>query len=855
VTAAPGGAFACARAPRDAPRRPARAARRAAAARARRDLDLEMVASIRKAAALVWISGEFDTARTQSRRWLSRARDTGDTLSWCQALLNIGVADLFQQHWRDARRSYSELLRLTRLAHLSAMEGYARIGDSYLALSDGDAVAAERGYRQALRLLPGTDAFALHAARAGLANALYQQIKPDAARREYERVLADSRARGDRRNELAALNDLGAIEFQLGDPGLAANYYREAAEGQRRLGNVLYSRTALRNMGLCLEALGHSEGACAIFDSLALLSHRDRNFDQAANLLGDLARVRRGKGRYAEAESVARRVVAARDSISMDAWTSGVVELGEVLLVRGRAEDVRSLYGEVTATLPPERLATQNEALLLEKLGVCEIAPGDAEAAVAPLRRSSELLRGARGVVGVAAVRVEASLARAFAGLGKRDSALAHFRSVAAAWERGRAAPSNPVWREAMSGGIALLYGRYASLLLDPSSGGTESQRVANAFMVLQPFRSRTLEDALRGAEGRSMLPRVTLYRLQREVLRPGEVLVDVFSAPETTFVFAVTRAGIHVAGAPGRTRLGPRLSRFRDMLAARNAEPALVDASARLLGSDLLGRLSAPIKASRVVLIAAGTLGDLPLGMLRLPGDREPLALSHQVAMIPSATLLAASRAVRGSGPAKGVLALSRATDAEGRRLPGVERETRWLRREIPGAQVRANDADLSIDDMLRGVGGREVLHLAAHSRAPARAPWRAGFLLGRGAGEDAYLTASRISTLHVKARVCVLASCTSAGVGDPEGIPNLAAAWLSAGATAVVATLWPQDDEATTDFVVLFYSRLQQGESAGSALRETQRTLRSRGGAGSVAAAGFVLIGDPTTPAVLAR
>ncbi len=476
-------------------------------------------------------------------------------------------------------------------------------------------------------------------------------------------------------------------------------------------------------------------------------------------------------------------------------------------------------------------------------------------AAVAPLRQSSELLRGVRGVVGVAFVRVEASLARAFVDLGKRDSALVHFRSAAAAWERGRAAPSDPAWREAMSGGIALLYGRFASLLLDPSSGGTESQRVANAFMVLQPFRSRTLEDALRGAEGRSILPRVPLDRLQREVLRPGEVLVDVFSAPETTFVFAVTRAGIHVAGAPGRTRLGPRLSRFRDMLAARDAEPALVDASASLLGSDLLGGVAAPVRSSRVVLIAAGTLGDLPLGMLRLPGDREPLALSHQVAMIPSATLLAAGRAVRGPAPAKGVLALSRATDAEGRRLPGVEHETRWLRREIPGAQVRANDGDLSIDDMLRGVGDREVLHLAAHARAPARAPWRAGFLLGRGAGEDAYLTASRISTLHVKARVCVLASCTSAGVGGPEGIPNLAAAWLSAGATAVVATLWPQDDEATTDFVVLFYSRLQQGESAGSALRETQRTLRSRGGVGSMAAAGFVLIGDPTTPAVLTR
>src|SRR5262249_29022737 len=162
-------------------------------------------------------------------------------------------------------------------------------------------------------------------------------------------------------------------------------------------------------------------------------------------------------------------------------------------------------------------------------------------------------------------------------------------------------------------------------------------------------------------------------------------------------------------------------------------------------------------------LLLGGGAGGGSPLGMLRLPGENEPVSARRQWAVVPSATLLAASRAA-GATPAaaastRSLLALCRTTDADGRRLDGVSRESRWLAHALPRTEVRENDGRRALDEMLGGLGRHEILHVAAHTRGSATAPWRSGFLLGRGDTDDAWLTAARIASLPRPARVCVLA------------------------------------------------------------------------------------------------
>ena len=821
-----------------------------AASRTRGETDLEMVASLRNAETRGFVEGAFDSAVAESRRWLGPIQASGDTQSWCLALRTIGYADLARARYPSSLVTYRQMLPLAQRARLTILEGYAWIGVSYIAIKQGRLAEAERGYRNAIRQLETHDAWAARTARAGLANVLYSQARPEPARREYERVLADARAAGDLFNEGDALNDLATIELQFGDPSRAMALYRDAVRLHQRIGRDQYSIAGLRNIGVCLAALGRVEEQVALLDSVEHAAEALGAYDIVVASLADIGRARRRQGHLDAAEAALLRAMRYEDSVSVQARSEVIAELVRVETLQGRPEVAARTARAALESLRPYQMV-DDRADLFHALGKAELAAGNAAEAVIALRSCSALVQGFGGAVGAAGIEYEISLAGAFASLGQRDSVLAHYRRAARLWEQLRVAPSDLSWRETFDGAGARLYGPFAAALLDPARGGTPASRVTEAFDALQRFRARTLEDALRGREARAAVPRVSLAELQH-LLRPGEALLDVFASPDTTFLFAVSPDRIELGEATGSRQLVPRLRRFRDALAAADADEAMLANAAVSVGADLLGSVAGILRGSPTLLFSAGSLSGLPLGMLRLPGESASIATLHRVSIVPSATLLAGSRRARARVQHRsGLVALSRSTDAEGKRLEGVARESRWLAQRFASARVRASEGTASLEEMVGEVGAGDVLHISSHTRGPAAAPWRAGFLLGRGAGEDAYLTASRITRLHPSARVCVLASCTSAGGStSAEGLPNLAAAWLEAGVGTVIATLWNVEDRATEKFVQDLYDALARGVSTGEALASAQRAARtSRDRRSPRDWGGFVLLGDPTT------
>ena len=818
-----------------------------AASRARGDTGLEMVASLRNAAIRGFIEGAFDSAVAQSRRWLGPIRASGDTLSWCVALRTIGYACLARDQFNASLVSYRQMLPLAQRARLPSMEGYARIGLSYIAIHQGRLGDAERGYRIAILKLKTHDAWAARTARAGLANALYSQSKAEPARQEYERVVAEARAAGDPYNEADALNDLGAIEFRFGDPSRAMPLYRAAAGRQRALGRQLHALRSMVNVSQCLAALNRRDDQVVLTDSIGHAAEAIGSYDILVECLTQIATVQRGQGRLSDAEATLLRAVHFQDSASVATRVDAATELVRIQTVAGRPDIAVQTARNALESLGPRA----DLGALLQALGAAELARGNSAGAVAALRQCVDLVRGLGGLTEATGISYETSLAGALALSGQRDSALVHFRQAARRWEQLRAAPDDLAWREVFDGAGADLYGPFAAALLDPARGGTAAARAAEAFSALQTFRSRTLEDALRGAEAQRVVPRVTLAELQ-SMLRPGEAVLDVFAAPDTTFLFAVTRDAIRVGTAAGGTQLVPRLRRFRDALASAGDDAALLTTAAASVGEDLLGPVADVLRRSTTLLVSAGHLAEFPLGMLRLPGESGPIESLHRLAIIPSATVLAGARRARARAvPPTGLVALCRTVDSEGVRLEGVAGESRWLARRFSGARVRANEGTQSLEAMLGEVGSGDVLHIASHTRGSAASPWRAGFLLGRGAGEEAYLTAARITQLRPSARVCVLASCASAGAStSAEGLPNLASAWLQAGVRTVIATLWKVDDRATARFVRDLYEALARGQMAGEALAEAQRAARASAERSSPRDwGGFVLVGDPTT------
>ena len=92
---------------------------------------------------------------------------------------------------------------------------------------------------------------------------------------------------------------------------------------------------------------------------------------------------------------------------------------------------------------------------------------------------------------------------------------------------------------------------------------------------------------------------------------------------------------------------------------------------------------------------------------------------------------------------------------------------------------------------------------------------------------GTGPALTAEQVESLHLPGSLVVLSACETAlhdsGSGGEEMF-GLTRAFLLAGASRVIAALWPVDDATTADFMADFYAGLRRGHAAAAALRLAQ-------------------------------
>ncbi len=142
------------------------------------------------------------------------------------------------------------------------------------------------------------------------------------------------------------------------------------------------------------------------------------------------------------------------------------------------------------------------------------------------------------------------------------------------------------------------------------------------------------------------------------------------------------------------------------------------------------------------------------------------------------------------------------------------------------------------------------DVLHFATHAQAVRNSPWKS-YLEIPAVGDTSWfrLEAGAIADMRLTARLVVLAGCESAEgkVLDGEGVQSLANSFLSAGVPAVLATLWPVDDQATSLLMTRFYSHLAKCHDTSQALRMAQEELAASPMYGDPFFwAGFVIIGD---------
>jgi len=349
----------------------------------------------------------------------------------------------------------------------------------------------------------------------------------------------------------------------------------------------------------------------------------------------------------------------------------------------------------------------------------------------------------------------------------------------------------------------------------------------------------------------------VDIVQLQR-CLAPGNLLMAYFSYQEKLVVFAVTAAGLITRELPGGMeqleRLLPLLHAHLDPRTWPDPHNPSQEVVHRLL-NRLYNMLVEPVAellpptSGQVTIVPYGPLHSLPFHALY---DGSHFLVEHfQISYIPASTILMhldklhrerSMLSTHAKIPAKPPLVLGYSGNGQ---LQRVREEAQTVASLLNGRCYL--DSEATIARLVEQAPGSPVIHIATHGRSRLDAP---NFSYVRLA--DGQLNAIDAFSLDLQGcELVTLSGCETglslSGGGDEQ--LGLGRAFLAAGATSLVMSLWPVEDNATNELMQLFYEGLLQGASKGEALRAAQCNLLRQTGSTHTHPyfwAAFRLVGD---------
>jgi CHAT domain-containing protein len=124
---------------------------------------------------------------------------------------------------------------------------------------------------------------------------------------------------------------------------------------------------------------------------------------------------------------------------------------------------------------------------------------------------------------------------------------------------------------------------------------------------------------------------------------------------------------------------------------------------------------------------------------------------------------------------------------------------------------------------ELLRGIPPADLLHFAVHGRYNPQNPGQeSGIILTDGHS----LHANEIAARDLASNPVVFLNACQVGAGQLElgAYSGVAAAFVEAGASAVVAPLWKIDDAIAREIALAFYDAVARGEPLSEVLRKAR-------------------------------
>lgn len=347
--------------------------------------------------------------------------------------------------------------------------------------------------------------------------------------------------------------------------------------------------------------------------------------------------------------------------------------------------------------------------------------------------------------------------------------------------------------------------------------------------------------------------PDVTTAGIQRDLDRET-LLLEYFLGEPRSYLWAVSSDSFASFELPGRQEIETAARRAHELLSRLDpADRTAQQEALASLGSLLLGPVAGQLGEKRLAIVADGALEYLPFAVLPEPsssdgGTAEPLMVRHEIVRLPSATVLGELRRIAASRPrppgAVAVLAdpLFNGDDPQLVPLPWSRREAETISAIAGEAQGQPVLVALGADASRTLATGPElaryrVVHFATHGVLDSQSPVLSGLILAEadaaGRPQDGFLSLADIYRLDLAADLVVLSGCRTAlgAAVRGEGLMGLTRGFFHAGASQVMASLWPVRDQATAELMARFYrALLRDGASPAAALRQAQQALRAR-------------------------
>lgn len=379
------------------------------------------------------------------------------------------------------------------------------------------------------------------------------------------------------------------------------------------------------------------------------------------------------------------------------------------------------------------------------------------------------------------------------------------------ALERFRSLPLGFGLEPAGATGEESIWHRYISTVENIDEGSEDIQRLMDAFEKEYGVAEQHHTTSVRVSKHLVESSAPTIPELQR-ALAPHQVVLEYFLGTDSAYVLAIRR---------DTTMFGHLHTPVSDL-----------NSSARAL-MDLVLRERTPHhgtlwKGPARFLFSSLLQPVIRWGMAR-DGDHlviSPHAILHYVpfpALLDSAgrfaveryilsTVPSAAQMISGHTQQRPTTLLAMAPDTKS--LPFAKQEVASIPHVLSSRQVLLFDERATTTDFLRHAPLSDLIHLAAHGKTHRWHP-----LFSSLEFSDGPLELHRILSTSLSAGLVVVSACeTGYGVGmlgdvtSGHSAVSFQQAFLSAGASAVVAPLWIVEDESTSRLLELFYSRLAE-------------------------------------------